>query len=44
MSKLRVEDIVDISSNAEGKGYFIYFEDGRKIWTTKRRTIPDLLI
>lgn len=44
MNKLRVEDIVEISANRNGRGYFIYFVDGRKIWITKRRTIPALLI
>lgn len=44
MNKLRVEDVVEISPNKEGRGYFINFIDGRKIWVTKRRTIPALLI
>jgi HNH endonuclease len=44
VSKLQVENIVEISPNKEGRGYFIHFIDGRKIWITKRRTIPALLI
>ncbi len=44
MSKLQIEDIVEISPNKGGRGYLIEFKDGRIIWITKRRTIPALLI
>ncbi len=41
---IRIENIVSIEKNREGRGYAILFEDGRKILLTKRRTIPALLI
>ena len=41
---VKIEDIVTIEKNKEGRGYVILFKDGRKIFMIKRRTIPALLI
>lgn len=44
MSQIRIENIVSIEKNEGGRGYVILFQDGGKIFLTKRRTIPALLI
>lgn len=44
MTRLRVEDIVRIGGNKNGRGYTITFNNGNEIWVTKRRTIPALLL
>lgn len=44
MRKLKVEDIIEISSSTQERGHVIKFSDGRSIKLTKRRTIPALLI
>ncbi|MCU0445786.1 MAG: hypothetical protein MUE85_12810 [Microscillaceae bacterium] len=44
MLKLKIEDIFQIRKNVALSGYEIEFENGTKIYLTKRRTIISLLI
>jgi hypothetical protein len=43
MSRIKLEDIREITKNPQGKGYLIIFNDNRVIILYKKRTIAALL-